>query len=376
MRWPRRFSLPTAAAVVGALVLLAPIVALGVAWSGAYNIAASRGHPEWLNWFLGFGMRHSVQANADDRPSPPLEDRELIRLGAAHFQGGCAPCHAAPGDLINPIFAGMLPSPPRLEEKAPEWRDHELHWIIRNGLQYAGMPAWSGTGREDEVWAVVAFLRQMPDMTPDTYQSLAGGNSRAADINVTELRQSGVATMARTACDRCHDTEASPPASDLVPRLAGQSMDYLVRALKEYRSDKRQSGFMEPIAAQLTGESITALAAHYSGRPSPGRARLQGITSEHGQRLVEFGDPARDIPACNSCHLAGRPDYPRLAGQSERYIRSQLVLFHDGKRQGSPQARLMTTVAARLNTAEIEAVSAYLGRQNSAPPSEPVGDNR
>lgn len=359
MSLPGWFSPRTAAAVIALGLVLAPIAALTVAATGIVSIAASHGHPAWLDWFLGVGMRRSVQANAERTASPPLDNPDLIQLGAAHFQGGCAPCHAAPGELINPVFAGMLPSPPRLETHTGRWKDHELHWIVRNGLQYAGMPTWSGAGRDDEVWAIVAFLRQLEEMPAATYQDLARGHATPGDRTPEDLLREGVATMARTACDRCHDTASAPPTSGYVPRLGGQSEEYLARALREYRGNIRQSGFMEPIAAQLDDENIALLANHYVTLASPrGRAAPPAANAE-GQKLAHEGDRARRIPACLTCHVAGRSEYPRLAGLNADYIAAQLRLFRNGGRRGSHYAVTMTEIAERLDDDEISSLAAH-----------------
>jgi cytochrome c553 len=350
---------------------VAPVAALLVAWTGVYSIAANHGHPAWLNWFLELGMRRSVEANAKKIPAPPLADPGFVQLGAAHFQGGCGPCHAAPGEEVNPIFEGMLPSPPRLETEAVRWEDHELHWIVYHGLQYAGMPAWSGTGRTDEVWALVAFLRRITDLSPDAYQRLARGNAPVGEQSLGSLLSSGVETMARTACDRCHDTRSAPPIAGLVPNLGRQSEEYLVRALTEYRTNVRQSGFMEPIAAQLDNDDIAALARHYASLDSP---RSTGALSElvqAGGQLAAEGDREKRIPACVSCHVAGRASYPRLAGQSAVYLEAQLRLFRNGGRAGSKQAILMSDIAKRLGDAQIGELAAYFASlpRGSAPDS-------
>ena len=35
-----------------------------------------------------------------------------------------------------------------------------------------GMPAWGVTHNDELLWDVVAFLRKLPDLTPDEYQTL------------------------------------------------------------------------------------------------------------------------------------------------------------------------------------------------------------
>ena len=74
----------------------------------------------------------------------------------------------------------MTPPPPFLPEKVPQWQPHELFWIVRHGVKFTGMPAWPALGRTDEVWAMVAFLRRLPEMEPEAYRALATGDPAEA----------------------------------------------------------------------------------------------------------------------------------------------------------------------------------------------------
>lgn len=362
MLLPAWFSWKTAAAVLVTLLALAVPVALLVAWLGLYNIAASRGHPAWMNWFLELGMRRSIEVHAKPEPHPDLDDFALISLGAAHYQGGCFPCHAGPGAPLNPVFLGMLPSPPRLETQAPTWKTEELHWIVEHGLQYAGMPGWSGNTRKDEVWAVVAFLRRLPALDPQGYRQLTSGNTDVPEGPIDEIVAQGVPFLRRTACDRCHDTADRPPVSNLVPRLGSQSSQYLYRSLSEYHADIRQSGIMEPVASALDKTGMRELANYYAGLQSPPHAAPPASPDmiERGRLLAEAGGAEGALPACNACHAPpARGSFPQLAGQPAAYIRAQLNLFQRGGRKGSAYAVVMTEIASRLNSQQIEDVAAY-----------------
>lgn len=141
-----------------ALIVAVPVGALLFAWAGVYDVAASTGHYKITDYFLRFGMENSVKARAPDVQPPPLDDPNLIRLGAGHFHSGCAYCHGAPGTLISPIAQRMLPPPPDLAQRLGEWTDQDLFRLIKHGLKYTGMPAWparsgsrliiSGVGRQ------------------------------------------------------------------------------------------------------------------------------------------------------------------------------------------------------------------------------------
>ena len=84
------------------------------AWSGLYNVAASRGHWPAVEWVLSFVMSNSVERRALFVEAPLLDDRDMIALGAGHYRTGCAPCHGGASRPPSPITLHMLPPPPDL----------------------------------------------------------------------------------------------------------------------------------------------------------------------------------------------------------------------------------------------------------------------
>ena len=147
------------------------------AWSGLYNVAATKGHWAVTDWFLHFAMQNSVktQSMSVGKP-PPLNDIAMVRLGLGHYQGGCAPCHGAPGYDGSPSPEKCCPLPPG-SGRHPAWTDEQLFWIVKHGIKYAGMPGWIAQSRDDEVWTVVAAIRSLPDMSRKEYRRLAMGDA-------------------------------------------------------------------------------------------------------------------------------------------------------------------------------------------------------
>ncbi len=69
-------------------------------------------------------------------------------------------------------------------------------------------------------------------------------------------------------CQGCHGIEGYRTAYPFVyhvPKLGGQHLPYLVKALKDYRSGERNHPTMVGIAGTLSDEDIDALAAYYAG---------------------------------------------------------------------------------------------------------------
>jgi cytochrome c553 len=351
---------------IGSAATIAIILvgALLFAASGVYNIAASRGHFAVTEWLLEFGMRRSVATHSLWIAVPALDDPDLIRLGAGHYHGGCAQCHAAPGEPQNPIVASMLPPPPDLMKAVPTWSPAELFWIVKHGLKYTGMPAWSAQRRGDEVWAVVAFLQQLPGMEASRYRALATGNANLRQQRTAhDLVRSGNARVAISMCARCHGDGSAGPTSGLVPRLAGQSERYLEMALRQYADGSRPSGVMQPVAVELDDDTIIQISKYYSDLSAFSATASDREPSgqiARGRSIATEGVPASGIPPCLACHAGNSAaTFPRLAGQHAMYIVRQLHLFRDGVRTGTTHAAIMAPIARRLSEPQMQDVAAY-----------------
>jgi cytochrome c553 len=326
----------------------AVLVAGAVVLSGVVSIKASSGHLAVTSWMLDLAKRRSVTMRARPIEAPGLDDPALVRLGAAHFETGCRPCHGAPGYAPPVVARRMTPHPPDLARQVTRWQPRELFYLVAHGIKFTGMPAWPSPARTDEAWAVVAFLGQLPGLDASGYRALAG-----PPVGPTAT----VDDMAAR-CRTCHHD-----GSTVAPRLSGQSVPYLGAALDAYAAGQRHSGMMQPIAAALESSDRRRQLAELLGGASPA---IEGAPppSTDLPRLISAGDPARDVPACRECHgpVAGRrdPRYPTLAGQPAEYLRLQLTLFREGRRGGSSYGEVMRTIAVRLTSAQIaEAAAGY-----------------
>jgi cytochrome c553 len=349
-----------------ALAAGALVAGMLFAWSGLLNIAASSGHWAITDWFLHYVMRQSVETHSMGIEAPPLDDPALIHRGAGHYATGCAPCHGAPGQERSAVARSMTPPPPFLPEKIHEWQPSELFWIVRHGVKFTGMPAWTAPERSDEVWAMVAFLLQLPSMEPDRYRELALGELAGENVDDT-----GIEALADplepvlAGCARCHGRDGAGRGVGAFPKLAGQSEEYLLATLTAYAHGTRRSGIMQPAAAKLSEAEMRRLARHYADAGSLASGGSGG-GSAYGEQIARQGVPHQGIPACVACHEpAGEryPAYPKLRGQTAGYLAQQLRLFKAGIRGGTAYAHIMATIAGRMSDAQILAVAGYFGSE-------------
>ena len=69
-------------------------------------------------------------------------------------------------------------------------------------------------------------------------------------------------------CAACHGPEGNKPTAPENPILAGQHQDYLAKALKDYKSGKRNNAIMKGFAATLTNQDIADLSAWFASQKS------------------------------------------------------------------------------------------------------------
>jgi cytochrome c553 len=155
-------------------------------------------------------------------------------------------------------------------------------------------------------------------------------------------------------CLGCHGVEdyknVYPTYS--VPRLVGQRPEYVVAALKEYRSGERSHGTMHQQAASLSDQDIEDIAAYLAGTPLKSAGNVVGTP------------PAKVAQLCVACHqkdgvsLAG--DYPSLSGQHADYLTRALEEYKRGDRKNA----VMSTFVTQLSEDDMRTIADYYSAQS------------
>lgn len=411
-RWRRRLW------TIAGFLLVVGGAGVFVLVSGIVPIRASSGHWGITKTILEFASSRSMSFHSLGKRVPPLDSLDspsLVLKGAGHYDFGCRPCHGSPGHPRPVIAQMMAPHAPFLPPEIGNWDAAELHEVVFHGIKFSAMPAWPSLEREDEVWAMVGFLRAMPRLDAATYRRLVHGEPASED-EVEFLRDlagaedepdpgaeaipkaEAIPEAVTSNCGRCHGVDGLGRGLGAFPKLAGQRLEYLFEALAAYARGERHSGIMEPIAAGLGEEQMRELAAYYAGLPA-GRGAAPGAvpegwdaSAERGEAIARAGEPLKRIPACRHCHGPGavlrNPVYPDLAGQYAEYLLLQLKLFQQHDRGGTPYANIMHKVVERLTEEQMRDVALYYatltgdgpaaadslaGAGTASPPGRPAG---
>jgi mono/diheme cytochrome c family protein len=155
-----------------ALVLLAAgALAVELGW---IDVAAGTPHTGPVEWLLERTRQRSVAARAAEVAVPPLGEPGQIATGVGLYRELCAGCHGAPGVERSAVGRGLNPPPPDLAAGISRDRAAEAWWITAHGIRMSGMPAFAPSLTDEQLWALVAALTAMEEMTPEEYGALAG----------------------------------------------------------------------------------------------------------------------------------------------------------------------------------------------------------
>ncbi len=197
--------------LVGGALAAALLAAAGLGLfvvSGRYDIAAMHPHTRPVRTLLKFFQRRSIAFHARGIEPLRLDDPDLVRQGLALYREHCVLCHGAPGEPRQRVGIGLNPTPPPLEQAIERWSDAEIYWTTAYGLKMAGMPSFLLGRAPEELWAIVAFVRQMNRLSPDEYRGLVRADSDPNDtVRVEWIGETRAEALARVRGDPARGKE-------------------------------------------------------------------------------------------------------------------------------------------------------------------------
>jgi mono/diheme cytochrome c family protein len=284
--------LKTAVIAALAMGLLAAMGGAAYVWLGVYDISATRPHTQAVYSLLEYTMQQSVRRRAVDVQTPALDDPGWVLRGAACYRQHCVQCHGGPGAAQGPMGRSMQPLPGPLVDAATRWQAAELYWITRHGIKMSGMPAWEQRLPDDDLWALVAFMQQLPGLSPAAFREL-GAVSRVSDADPVaaplcpaaeraalagDLRpgraERGRLLLGQFACSACHkipgavgsDVNVGPPLAGMARRatIAGalpNTPEQMVRWIRDPQSVDPQTTMPDLEVGEQDARDIAAYLA-------------------------------------------------------------------------------------------------------------------
>ena len=334
------------------------------AWSGLYNVAASRGHFAVVELALSFVMRNSVETHALTVPAPPpLDDPDLANSRRRTFS-------------------------PRLRALSRRARPAAQCRHARHAAAAAGpAPTSASDGRtascsgSSSTASNIPACRHGPRRIATTKCGRWSHSSRRCRRSTRADTQNWHSAPGRS--DRCRRYDRSPaapichgeadraPRSRLVPVLHGQPAAFLQAALSAYANGTRHSGIMQPIATDLSDRAIecarrTLFAPRRRRIVRPRLPRRARASSADARLAIEASPRTASRPARRAMAAKRSRRFHVSPGRTPPTWRAACGICGTASMANSDAAAIMAPIARTMSDQEIEDVSAYYSAQAPA----------
>jgi len=169
--WPRL--LPDA--WFGLLLALIGAALFGLTYPSRFRTALrGRTRTAYRVWSLGallvgvivFGYNSTDRTPTTGIANPLPNDTATLARGQQLFAQNCAVCHGAGGKGDGPLGQNLNPRPVDLTgSHLTTHTDGDLYWWIGHGIAGTGMPSFTGTLPDQDIWALIRYIRSLHGTT-------------------------------------------------------------------------------------------------------------------------------------------------------------------------------------------------------------------
>ncbi len=152
--------------VLGVLIGIAGTTLFGLACGYlviAEGLVPARGDvaPDKFETWAAHTALHAVLRREATDVSPLKTDDTTLMAGAKVYAANCSGCHGAPANPTPDFAKGFNPGPTLFGNGDDVTDDPEaaIYWKVKHGIKFTGMPAFSPTLTEKEMWEVTTFLK-------------------------------------------------------------------------------------------------------------------------------------------------------------------------------------------------------------------------
>ena len=162
-------------------------------------------------------------------------------------------------------------------------------------------------------------------------------------------------------CIECHGVDGISPDPN-IPKLSGQSANFIVREVTEFQEGTRRNIHMSEISRMIESTpDLEDIAAYFATRPMMKGQPTGSELASDGKELITRG-------RCNYCHREGGklyspfisdPPPPHIGGQHKTYLIKAMKDIRDGNRPADAYGLMMDNLS-QLSDVQIGSIAEYL----------------
>jgi len=167
------------------IIITLVLIALGTIFyfkSGRAPVATADPQMPFEKTLARMGLHARMDKEIPQRDVSTFTTTDLLS-GADVYQKNCAFCHGLLQQPATGAAIGMFPKPPQLltvKETVADDPAGETYWKVKNGIRLTGMPGFSASLTDQQMWQVSALLARADKLPPEVQEGLKPGAVTAA----------------------------------------------------------------------------------------------------------------------------------------------------------------------------------------------------
>jgi cytochrome c553 len=294
----------------------------------------------WLGPVPGARAQLNTQPVSGDDLRPIYATGSDIAEGKHLAETNCVRCHGVNGVSTVP--------------EAPNLAGQRAVYLFREMRAYQ-----SGARSNIEMSDAVHFLSADALVDAAAYYASLDPAPPVTTAEAPRPDPVEVGKVAAAGCAGCHG-EGGVSKTPGMPSLAGLGPQYIVAALRAYKSGQRKSDMMKMMLASVSDAQFDNIALYF-GLQKPART----ATAVPGDAAAGKGASA----ACAGCHgatgVSGNPATPSLAGQDAQYLAGAMQAYKSGTRDDAT----MKGITAAIDDVSAKNLAAYFATQQPQAPN-------
>lgn len=196
--------------IIGVIVTLLLVVAIGM------PLAVAHRQDLPLEQVYGnLAVELAVGTQASSTQNPVAQNSRALESGRYAYTGSCAVCHGVNGDGKGGFGEALYPPATNLQGNDTQGKtDAKLFWIIKNGLSFLGMPSYANQYDDQQIWALVAYVRSLGNQSTrqgaEIVPTPTANQLALADSSGDPVHR-GAAVYFAQGCHSCHGAVGDAP---------------------------------------------------------------------------------------------------------------------------------------------------------------------
>jgi mono/diheme cytochrome c family protein len=145
--------------------------AIAVTHLGLYPIGADNPPGAIERMLASRAMDTYAEKHKPAGPNPTALTAANLTTGAKEYEEHCAFCHGGAKAKVSPMRDKFSPPVPQVIDRIPHDDDAWLFWVTKHGVRMTAMPSWDGIMSDEEIWAVIAFIKHSDKLPPETQKA-------------------------------------------------------------------------------------------------------------------------------------------------------------------------------------------------------------